>query len=131
MSIGRRDYTGGYINEAATGSRYPESFDKFVVATLFTIGNYDVYEYTVPAGYRLLLGCVKVTTDSGIFEILALFVNGVWTGGLYFTGSDAIVFPENSPLVLNAGDTLTVRISHLDEVECYYYVQIMASKEAQ
>jgi hypothetical protein len=129
MASGRRDYTLGYINEISTGGRYPEPFTKYAYGNYAASGVHTIYTYTVPAGYRLILGRFQVSTTSGVKGKMNLFVNTTNIGALVYSEAGVFEFPDTSPYILYEGDDLIVTVVTYESVNVYVGLNLMAILE--
>ena len=121
MTTGRRDYTWGFLNEAAGEGRFRESFSKYFAVGIGTFIVSDAYTYTVPIGKRLGLCKVHCSTENGAYNEISVLKNAEIVMVAMFTCYQVFGFTEINPLYFVAGETLLVRIQNRDEVTSNFY----------
>jgi len=130
MSVGRRDYTWGFLNEAAGEGRYRETFIDYFVITISSWIQKTVYSYTVPAGYRLGITGIFVSCDNGAVNMVLAKAGATQKLIGYFTGSQKFEISDNNPLYFNAGQVFTIDVYNRDEVSTFCKGWVCGIKEA-
>ena len=129
MATGRRDYTWGFLNEAAAGSRSVESFCK-TVHQIYQAGQYkEIYSYTVPEGKRLLLNNIILSTEGGLTAYAYVYIDSDAISSIRFSESVILPFPDNSPVYVHAGQKLKVMMGNPDSVSVGMMCNVIAALE--
>ena len=130
MSVGRRDYTWGFLNESATEGRYTESFVQFMQGSALTLTWGTLFSYSIPTGYRLSINRINVAAAGPMNN--ALLVKESTTNRImaYFTGSYDCVISEKNPLYFAAGKSLIVQVYNFDEITVNYFGSVIGALES-
>ena len=127
MASGRRDYTWGFLNEAAVEGRYTESFMKQGEDTVMAGATAVPYTYTVPVGYRLTVNRIDISTESRVRNI-ALILLGVDVVSMhYFSDNYSLVFSDQNPYYIAAGEGLSVQCINQDEITSVFLCTVTGS----
>jgi len=129
MATGRRDYTYGFYQETVTIRR---SGTLFKSDTVYPVGPGDmaeIYSYTVPEGYRLVLNGLHVTLPMAGLCWVRLLKNGGRMLYNWFTYSYFFNPGTYGGLLYDEGDKLTVEFMNGDEVEAPIYVLVLGVLE--
>ena len=127
MSTGRRDYTWGFLNEAAVEGRFTESFTKYASGSIGAGAVLYLIDYVIPVGYRLTINRIEASTVSRVINRFGVFVDGVAIIYHYFSENYSFVFSDQNPLYVSAGKTLRVQCMNLDEVPYYFFGSVIGS----
>jgi len=129
MAKGRRDYTWGVLQDSILPGRYSTNFFKFEYITLLSGTDGDVITYTVPAGYKLLLISVRVSTLSPATNVVRLTKNSILIIDLFYSLNYSFDFGSGGSYSFEAGDVLVVTCINYDTVAHTFYVGIMGVLE--
>jgi len=129
MSTGRRDYTGGYLIETSADGRFNESFIKVFDKAIAGESNNRIYSYTVPAGYRLGLNSICLSTNSGGKNYFTVEAGGNVIASLWFNDTIQISFSDRNTLYLYEDDTLYIDVNNLDEITYTFRGVLIATLE--
>ena len=129
MGIGRRDYTWGFLNEAAGEGRYRESFMGFFSEAIDPWAESVIYTYTVATGYRLGINRIYVSSDFGSYNLITLGKNGVMVMQGYFTDAHIFDISDVNPLYFEAGDVLDITIQNRDDIIASFLGGVYGIKE--
>jgi len=121
MSTGRRDYTWGFLNEAAGEGRYRESFSKYFACTIGSELTVEGYTYTVPANKRLGICKIHFSCDSGGYHNVNIRIDEVTFAAVTFTGKYVYDFTEINPLYVTEGQIFDIQLTNKDDVSVIYY----------
>lgn len=130
MASGRRDYTWGFLNEAAVEGRYTESFVKHGVSLVDAWEGKILYEYTVPAGYRLCINRIEYSTNSRVVNVAQVLWGSSVICFNFFSDNYASVFSDQNPFYLAAGETLSAQCVNNDEKAYAFYCSIIGSLQS-
>lgn len=125
MAVGRRDYTWGFLNEAATEGRYTESFFKNNTVYIASSSVGTVYDYTVPVGYKLGINQIHFSTDSRCVNMICLYVKNTLSGYIHFSDNYVFSFSDQNPLYLFAGERFFITCYNYDEVTANFRVIVI------
>lgn len=121
MASGRRDYTWGFLNEAASEGRFSQTYKSWNFKSIpFACGDV-VWSYTVPAGYKLSLSRIEVCSSSRIRNWVYLFVDGAIMFSVLFDSNYAFIVSDKNPLSFEAGQLLVINCANLDEQAYVFY----------
>ena len=116
MASGRRDYTWGFLNEAASEGRYVEFFGRFFATGITGKHTVLACTYTVPAGYRL--GINRVGVASGIVPDNQVYINknddNIFI--VFFSADYYHEFSDHNTLYFEEGETMNLYIWNNDTV---------------
>jgi len=130
MGVGRRDYTWGFLNEAAVEGRYCENYLEYVGVNVDP-GSYKVaYSYTVPVGYRISINKVIVTTTSRYIASLSVYTATRQYVLVYFSDNFVCDFSDKNPIYVNAGETIYIKCGNWDEIVAVMSCSIIGVKES-
>jgi len=129
MATGRRDYTWGFLNEAAVEGRYTQSFIVHTPLVLAANTLADIYLYTVPAGYRLAINLIGISTNSRVVNTLHVLVATVSKTVSYFSDNYNLLFSDQNPLYITAGQILNIKVKNSDEATYTFYVHVVGALE--
>jgi len=124
MASGRRDYTWGFLNEAASEGRYNQTFQEYVSKDIAAGAVELIWSYTVPAGYRLALNRIEVCSFSRIRNWVFLVSNGVTILTILFDTNYSFIVSDKNPLYTEAGQIVYVSCRNLDELSSMFYGQV-------
>ena len=119
MSSGRRDYTWGFLDEAALWGRTTEDYSYFDDAILMSAEEVSIINYTVPAGVQLNINRVVIATQYICSCMVKVLKNEELILIRYIHEDIVMDFPERNPLRYNPGDVLKVIIINIDEAMIY------------
>jgi len=115
MATGRRDYTWGFLSEAAVEGRYVDeylyNYDLVAISGVST----PIWDYTVPDNCSLLVNHIDIDVDKVCSGIANLFVNDVQVYERFFDEFARFDFSDVNPLKLDTGDHIYMLIG----VTCY------------
>lgn len=120
MATGRRDYTWGFLNEAAGEGRYRGPFNSYFSSLLSPYTSVSLYQYTVPVGKKVSVNTVYITTDSFFRSIVYFYRGEEEIGRIYFSVNYCFDFSDINPIVFEAGEIIKVRVYNGDEVAAIF-----------
>lgn len=121
MASGRRDYTWGFLNEAAIEGRYTVSFIKNFSVNIGPGSEAFLCKYVVPVGYKLLINRVIFCNTSRFRNFAIIEVNYYAIAQIYFSDDYCFTFSEQNPLCLVAGEELELVCQNADEVNSLFF----------
>ena len=121
MAVGRRDYTWGFLNEAAVEGRYSATWVKAFGASINSGENAYLYLYVVPVGYRLVVNRIDISTNSRIVNVVSIGLPPGSPGYIYFSDNYCFMFSDQNPLYVEAGNSIFIVAYNQDEIACYFY----------
>jgi hypothetical protein len=127
MAKGRRDYTWGFWDEAASGARYSESFtDK---NEIFVSHGEDqiIYSVVIPSGIRLIVNNMIVSTTSMYRNEVTIQRNADIIALVRFSDNYEFNFSSPNPLIFNEGETLIVAVGNHDVVDALFDFTIVGT----
>jgi len=130
MAVGRRDYTWGFLNEAASEGRYTESFIEYFGTGISAGATVQLYAYTVPAGHRLTINRIILSTNSRIINKVTIFRYPNVLIFMYFTENYDLIFSDQNPVYFAAGERVVITCNNLDEVSYNFYGNIIGSLQS-
>lgn len=130
MSVGRRDYTWGFLNESATEGRYTESLEGYFYMGIQPVTTGVVFSYTVPAGFRAGLSTVAISCSSGLDCIIYIKKGNDLKAGGYFTGLRYFNFPDKTTMYFNEGEVINVAVYNAESVANIFFGWVSAVLEA-
>ena len=115
MAKGRRDYTWGFQSETGSGSRSTESFVKYGYDNVPYATLIYLITYTVPEGKRLAVNRVIFSSDSWDTHHGYIYTGSTLCIHIKFSGTDTVVFSDQNPFYITAGQTLKIGVVSNDE----------------
>jgi len=129
MASGRRDYTWGFLNESATEGRYTESFSKYFYIGIPALDNVLAYTYTVPAGYKLGVNRIILTSTSGVPNLVYIKKAATVLIGGFLNGNMTFDFSDSNPMYFSAGEVLNIQIYSNEYYTCGIYGYVIGALE--
>ena len=129
MAKGRRDYTWGFQNETGSGSRSTESFVKYGYASVPYAEHTYLYTYKVPEGKRLAINRVIFSSDSWDTHHGYIYIGSTLYIHVKFSITETVVFSDQNPFYITAGQTLKISVVSNDELTYMFYVNIIGVLE--
>ena len=129
MSVGRRDYTWGFLNESATEGRYTESFVKGFKVNIDTGVTETLYTYTVPAGYKLAINRIAVSTTAGVGGLLSVLKGAVVQLDGFYNETYYFNFSDQNPFYYLAGEVFTLRATNQEETMQAFFGYVVGALE--
>ena len=130
MASGRRDYTWGFLNEAAIEGRHIDSFIRNDGAVIVAGGQAFLYKYTVPADYKLLINRVFFYTTSRVRNFGIIEINTYAKAQIYFAEDYCFVFSDQNPFCVNEGEEIEIVCHNYDEIDANFYVTLVGILES-
>jgi len=129
MASGRQDYTRLVIGRGAYEGAVIDLYKAYTTGSIDATDTREFLPYTVPAGYRLKLSRIHISTPSGAGSYCYISVDSHTILTNYFTESCDFDFGEEGLFILEAGSTISVIVENKDEVSNYYAVWIVGLLE--
>ena len=116
MASGRRDYTWGFLHEAASEGRYSEPYWELLYKTIEAGIGETIYTYTIPSGYRLGVTSVEMCSTSRLKNWIAMYINGVNIFKIFFDNTYSFIVSDKNPLYVNAGEIIYIDCFNADDI---------------
>ena len=129
MSIGRRDYTYGFLSEAGSGSRSIESYVSWHTNVIAGRNNATVYEYTIPDGKRLCINRFIFSSDSPTVNRAQFTVDDITKAYVHFTNFVCYPFSDQNPYYVVAGEVLKIIVYNTYINASTFYISIIGAME--
>jgi len=129
MATGRRDYTTGFQSESLAEGRYCQSIVKYQSKTCEALHSETVLTYNVPAGYRLGMNRIGITSRSQATHYMWVLIGSTGFGDLYFSVSGELVFSDMNPLYVSGGETVSVKVYNYDDITAAFLVTLVGVLE--
>jgi len=129
MAIGRQDYQAGVVPIKSGYSLTQTPFFKYETFPVVAGTSHNFCEYTVVAGYQLMVCGYRINSLIPFIQLYRLKVGGTSQLQNLFDTSVLDNFPENSPLKVAAGEEVLIQIFNEDTVTHIMYVTIFGYLE--
>jgi len=130
MAQGRRDYTSGILSETGTGARYTECYFHYEGHLVGSMYSHLLWDYTCPAGKRLGINSIHVSTSSRALETMEIDYKGNNAAKVHFSENHVFTFSDQNPLYVVAGENIQIRVFNYDEINAYFYLCIIGVLES-
>jgi len=125
MASGRRDYTFGFLDEAALWGRTTTDYSYFNGDVIYSGEEKAIINYQVPTDIQLNINRIVIATEYLYHCIVTVLKNEDFISRRYFYEDVVMDFSERNPLRYNPGDVLKVLVSNIDEASTYVECTIL------
>jgi len=129
MAQGRRDYTMGFLSETGTGARYTLPYLAWYPTVINPVTTVTIYQYTIPAGKRLAVNRLMVSSDSPVINYFQFLVDGVAKMGGHFTNFIDYPISDQNPYYINAGELFKFNVRNNHKDACTFYITMVGCIE--
>jgi len=120
MAVGRQDYQAGVVPVKSGYSLTQTPFFENEVKAVQPAGNGVFCEYTVGAGYELHVCGYRISSNKPFQQIYAIVLDAHVELQCHFDMNIIDNFPDNSPMIIEAGETVSIVLYNSDEVAHTY-----------
>ena len=124
MSHGRRDYTWGFLDEAASEGRYNETYSYFNDIIVDPVSTANIWDYTVPVGCLLALTRISICSESKIMNGFGVYINGAIVFAMLFDSGYSFIVSDKNSLYVKAGEHVYVSVENNDEIAQGFFVNV-------
>ena len=129
MAVGRQDYQAGVVPVKSGYSLVQTPYFDSETSVLDPEETNTYCEYTVPAGYQLMVGGYRISSNKPYIQAYTFLINAVVQIQNYFDMLIMDNLPENSPLKIAAGQTVGIFVGNSDEVAHTFTVTLFGYLE--
>lgn len=130
MAKGRRDYTWGFLNEAAQEGRFRAHFGALFSGEVDPGPGVVLYEYTMPEGYRRSISRIQIIRGTALENSLYIKVDGQTKFFTFFDKDTTVSLSELETVYWIAGETLTITVVNQADETIDFYGYVMGTVES-
>jgi len=130
MAKGRRDYTWGFLNEAAQEGRFMAHFGALFNGDVAPGPGVQLYDYTMPAGYRRSISRIQIINGTDLGNAIYIKVAGQAKFFAYFDSELIASLSETETVYWSAGEELTITVINQAAETIAFYGYIMGTVES-
>ncbi len=129
MAVGRQDYQAGVVPIKSGYSLVQSAYFDNETDLVAAAGSGSLCEYTVAAGYQLMVCGYRLSSNKPFQQIYTLLVGGSVQIQNHFDMALMDNFPDNSPMKVAAGEQVKIIMYNSDSVVHWFAATIFGYLE--
>jgi len=117
MARGRRDYTWGVLQDAILPGRYSVNWFDSRLVVLESAEDARIYDYSVPAGYKLFLTGLFITCSSPQINLIYIIKDMETIFSNYFTLNFHADFASLGSYIFETGEDFEIYGVNFDSID--------------